>query len=765
MASILLATFFLTVFASAQESCNGLSPIYVDFHDRNVNNTETRIQYGLFIGVGTPFQNQSLWPSIRRNETTFSGPDYCGSNSSDLCMQQTHGTYRTEDSQTFESVSFEVRDKNLSIAPADVAAMGNDTLRIYEHYFDPSPPMLHNITDFPVTELTDYKSNRSSWYGPSGQLGLGADAPILSRLVEQGAISTRSFGLYVGTAYPRAGGAINGSLTLGGFDSGRLEGDAYNYTLTTDYDAGAGETPFRVEVQSVVLNDLSDNNSSTTLSSEPFDAFLTTDQYSMSFPQSITDAFLKRTSTDPEVRENDFSEPSLYLPETANFSLTINLSSGLRVIIPPEELRNVSNASPISPPTLLSSSANSTTSLSGPPLLGSSFLAHLYLSVNYDAEPSPAFYLNDARPHGPYVMTQPLCASDSVPVGVEPVKVSSWSRKGTIGAVLGGVIGGVALVVVAWWCWVGQRWRRLRRQSNLDDASSGKDFTKWTGDPEQDALNEALVGETGGKRAKAAAFLTGGRRGAGKGKGRSLGERAYAVAEQDLHTRDGSESSESEDSHEMQRFAAVTVPAAYAHPSQPQPQQRVENPSRYYAKTPPAHPESTDTQLYRSFSYEEQPQSTVIGQAITTPPPGSAPSENAHGLTTPTHTLRSISPVSPISPLLPDTPPQHSSILPPSNGEAFPFTLPPLAFATSGTAPQANGSQALSNGGTELGKVRTLDQSPDFDADLNFDLATIPLSPSLVNTNTNSSLDRTGSASPWTYTGEARIGRRVRVGE
>jgi hypothetical protein len=100
MASILLTVLLLTALTSAQQSCNGLNPIYVDFHDRNVNNTETRIQYGLFIGVGTPFQNQSLWPSIRRNETTFSGPDYCGSNSSDLCMQQTHGTYRTEDSET-----------------------------------------------------------------------------------------------------------------------------------------------------------------------------------------------------------------------------------------------------------------------------------------------------------------------------------------------------------------------------------------------------------------------------------------------------------------------------------------------------------------------------------------------------------------------------------------------------------------------------------------------------------------------------------------
>jgi hypothetical protein len=643
--------------------------------------------------------------------------------------------------------------------------VGNDTLRIYEHYFDPSPPILHNITDFPVTELTDYKSTGSSWYGPSGQLGLGADAPILSRLVEQGAISTRSFGLYIGTAYPRARGAINGSLTLGGYDSGRLEGRAYNYTLGTNYDAGAGETPFRVEVQSVVLNDLSDDISSNTLSSEPFDAFLTTDQYSMSFPQPVTDAFVERTSTDPEVRENDFSEPSFYLPETANFSLTITLSSGISVTIPPEELRNASSASPVSPPASSTSSSSNATDASGPALLGSSFLAHIYLSVNYDAMPSPAFYLNTARPHGPYVMTQPLCASDNIPVSAAPVKVSSWSRNGTIGAVLGGVIGGIALVVVAWWCWIGQRWRRLRQKRDLDDGSSGKGFANSAGDPEQDALNEALVGAVGGKRAKAAAFFSVGRKGRGNGKERSSREATYAAAERDLHARNGRESSESEDSHEMQHFAAVTVPAAYGHPSESPRQQGASDTSRYYARTPPALAEGTDTPLYRTFSYEQQPQSTVIGQAVTTPTRRVATANDAPGSTAPTHTLRSISPVSPISPLLPDTPPHPSSILPPSNSEAFPFTLPPLAFARSGTAPQANGSQAISAGGTELGKARTLDPSQNFDADLKFDLETIPLSPSLVNTNTNSSLDRAGSASPWTYTGEARIGRRVRVGE
>lgn len=100
MAAVLVAAILLISAALAQDSCDGVQPVYVDFHDRNVNNSEHRIQYGLFIGVGTPFQNQSLWPSIRRNETTFSGPDFCDGSGLATCSEQTHGTYKPEDSDT-----------------------------------------------------------------------------------------------------------------------------------------------------------------------------------------------------------------------------------------------------------------------------------------------------------------------------------------------------------------------------------------------------------------------------------------------------------------------------------------------------------------------------------------------------------------------------------------------------------------------------------------------------------------------------------------
>ena len=59
----------------AASSCSP-SPIYVDIHLREVNGTSDFV-YGSFIGVGTPIQNQSLWPSILYNETYFAADSFC----------------------------------------------------------------------------------------------------------------------------------------------------------------------------------------------------------------------------------------------------------------------------------------------------------------------------------------------------------------------------------------------------------------------------------------------------------------------------------------------------------------------------------------------------------------------------------------------------------------------------------------------------------------------------------------------------------------
>lgn len=102
MAALVLTWLAISSTVFGQDECeNGIKPIYIDFHDRHVNNSLSQIQYGLFVGVGTPSQNQSLWPSLMHNETTFSSPDFCDNSDNPKCQEQTHGVYRPESSDTY----------------------------------------------------------------------------------------------------------------------------------------------------------------------------------------------------------------------------------------------------------------------------------------------------------------------------------------------------------------------------------------------------------------------------------------------------------------------------------------------------------------------------------------------------------------------------------------------------------------------------------------------------------------------------------------
>ena len=445
---ILLLTLVATV--TAAENCS-IAPIYVDIHDRCVDNCFT-VQYGLFMGFGNPYQNESLWPSLSHNETTVAGVDYCGDGTSSTCVNQTHGFFSPELSTTFEPRDdYTPLDSSSAISQdiSNIEQFGRDTLNIYTHFFDPSPPNLTEVPEYPIIVLSNYSRNTSPWFGPAGLLGLGSTSTLLTTLKDMNLISSRSFGLYLGTAYPRAGGAINGSLTLGGYDSGRITGDAVRYDLSSPAEDGSDPSPYKVQVASISLTDFS-NNATTLISSGAFDAYLTTSQYDMTLPDDITQAFIDQTSATPATPDvaslSGADITPLTLPASFSGSLTIHLSSGLNVTLdtPSGTLRNISNRTPLTAPSL-----DDTTTTPLTPLLGTALLSQLYLTTIYDATP-PSFYLSSALPHGPYVITQSLCA-DSMPIAYQSPRISSFARNGIIGAILGGVIGGIGLVFTVFW--------------------------------------------------------------------------------------------------------------------------------------------------------------------------------------------------------------------------------------------------------------------------------------------------------------------------
>lgn len=335
-----------------------------------------------------------------------------------------------------------------------------DNFNLFTHYFDPSPPNLTTIPDFPLTVLTNYSSDSTPWFGPAGLLGLGPSSTLLRRLYDNQLISSRSFGLYMGTAYQQSNGAINGSLTLGGYDSGRFDGEVHNFTISPA-NADAGNSPFVVTVSQMTLTTA--DGQTTDLVDQSFDAHLTTAQYQLNLPGDVTQHFQDVTSATPSNDELNV----LRLPDNFDSSLTITLSTGLSLTYDAEWLRNVSNNSPISAVDT-NSSPNSTSSVN---LLGSAFLANVYLIANYDASP-PTFHLANARPHGPYVMTQTLCPN-TIPVPAQEFKISGFAASGIAGAIVGGVIGGIGLTFLVWW--LARKYlqrRRWRKQAHA--AMKGK---------------------------------------------------------------------------------------------------------------------------------------------------------------------------------------------------------------------------------------------------------------------------------------------------
>ena len=99
MASLIIYLSATVLFAQSTVAFNcSKKPIYVDIHKRAVHDSPV-FQYGSFIGLGTPAQNQSLWPSLAQNHTSFASHSYCNDNSTlKNCDRSTGGFFNHQDS-------------------------------------------------------------------------------------------------------------------------------------------------------------------------------------------------------------------------------------------------------------------------------------------------------------------------------------------------------------------------------------------------------------------------------------------------------------------------------------------------------------------------------------------------------------------------------------------------------------------------------------------------------------------------------------------
>jgi hypothetical protein len=289
-----------------------------------------------------------------------------------------------------------------------------------------------------------------------GLLGIGSASTILNTLYDAGLIAARTYSLYIGTGFSRAGGNTIGSNVFGGYDSGRFAKPVYTYYM----DRKSPEY-LSVNVSDIIIDDFSNPTKQrlSLMTDETFKARITTDRYPMLFPYEITRRIIANLGASP----SSSSDNSLKLNKAFNGTLTVLLSDGFNVTFSPSDLLNDTGLSPIE---------NTPPDYNGTFYLSTSWLTQVYLSLDFDAE---QFHLARALPHAPYIVTKTLCPGAlPIPYDYNVPAVSFFNKNGLIGAIVGGVVGGIALIGLAWFLFVLWRRRKVSRAQEHQYAAEEK---------------------------------------------------------------------------------------------------------------------------------------------------------------------------------------------------------------------------------------------------------------------------------------------------
>jgi len=321
---------------------------------------------------------------------------------------------------------------------------GQDTLRLYTHYFE---------TDGASQTLLEDSTVEVAEEGSSvpGVVGMGLSSTVLRDLAARDAIAGKTYSLYIGQGFERAGGAVNGSNVFGGYDSGRFTGPVHKYPMNT-----ARTNPMTVKIKDIVITSSQDPNSNVSLfdtqkfpemKSRPstFEAELTTSQFPLSLPYALTQNFIAHLGAS---QDNTWGDNSLKLKDAFAGTLSIVLEDGFTVTFPSEVLSNASNITPIQ-----DRSEDDT----APFYLGSAFLGQVYLMADFEAQ---NFFLAEAIQKNNAVMPVPFCPKGPEPVAYQSPKQGAWVKQGLIGAVIGGVLGGIGIAICAY-CFVSSCRRRV----------------------------------------------------------------------------------------------------------------------------------------------------------------------------------------------------------------------------------------------------------------------------------------------------------------
>lgn len=258
----------------------------------------------------------------------------------------------------------------------------------------------------------------------------------------------------------RAGGVVNGSNTFGGYDAGRFKNPVHTYKMDL-----ANPDYLPVTVTDITIDDpgnFDTNNKSIMDKGKSFEARMTTDQYPMLFPSGVTKNFANLLSA----KSSDYPDKSLRLDSPFNGTMTIHISD-FKITLPPSIVSNITNISPVQ--------ENNNDDYDGPFYLSTAFLTQVYLMLDFE---SSQFHLAEAVQKNNYVIPTTFCPG-TVPVPHNYKSGPAFLKQGLIGAVIGGVIGGSAILtaLTMWFMF----WRRNKYAKDQEKRWAAEDAAASSG--------------------------------------------------------------------------------------------------------------------------------------------------------------------------------------------------------------------------------------------------------------------------------------------
>jgi hypothetical protein len=360
------------------------------------------------------------------------------------CQGASGSSFNIEESPTW----FTASQGTWNISTEDTHGIGETVIDGYDtaQFYG-----LPEIYGFPFEVWSNTRSDNKSG------LALGPNSSFIETLLDAELVPSGNFGLFFGSRSQTKG--VDGNLTIGGYDRARVGGSWANFTPQAGYISNP--CPLQVMVKDIRLNNVRGSFSLFADSDATVVACVDPLQNQFTFTEKMYDLFANLTDhpTNPAMAGgSNFTQQTYPLAnEDLLGTLTVELSNGYKTIIPHYELVSqergtdaegkyaVVNESRI----MVAAGTTGTSTLDGVevPILGGVYLSQNYLFVDYESgqfhlAPAVVGEMDDQK-HD----IVPVCGTSGFDASVSSDQGDHQGSKSNAGAIAGGVVGGLAVIV------------------------------------------------------------------------------------------------------------------------------------------------------------------------------------------------------------------------------------------------------------------------------------------------------------------------------